>query len=86
MIESDWINYEKLNRNREMEEIAASVEIKDKYLLTIQEAALFFNVGEKTLRSIVASHPKGDFYLTIGKKVMIKKVKFESFIDNQIRL
>lgn len=34
----------------------------------------------------LASHPKGDFYLTIGKKAMIKKHKFEAYIDNQIRL
>lgn len=86
MIESDWINYEKLMKNRDNDEIAVTVDIKDKYLLTIQETALLFNVGERTIRGIVASHPKGDFYLMVGKKVMIKKGKFEAFIDNQIRL
>ena len=34
------------------------VQIKDKYCLTIDEAAEYFNIGEKKLRKIVADYLK----------------------------
>lgn len=69
-----------------MSELRKNMNITDLYLLKIPEAALLFNLSEKTIRAIVASHPKGDFFLTIGNKVMIKRKKFESFLDNQLKL
>lgn len=52
-----------------------------KYSLTIQEASLLFNIGEKTIRSTIDLHPDSDFYLLIGNKHLIKREKFERFLD-----
>lgn len=58
------------------------VDIKDKYCLTITEAAAYFNVGEKKLRAIISEHAEADFYLMNGVKVLIKRQKFEKFLDD----
>lgn len=58
-----------------------NVEIKDKFCLTITEAAAYFNVGEKKLRAIIDAHIGADFYLMNGVKVLIKRQKFEKFLE-----
>ena len=52
-----------------------------KYSLTIREASEYFNLGEKKLRQIIQEQPQEDFILNNGTKVLIKRVKFEQFID-----
>lgn len=59
-----------------------NVDIKDKFCLTITEAAAYFNVGEKKLRMIISEHVGADFYLMNGVKVLIKRQKFEKFLDD----
>ena len=60
--------------------------IKDLYLLTVSQAALLFNIGERKIRGLVATHPKGEWYLMNGNKVMIKQKLFAAFIDKQTRI
>lgn len=57
------------------------IPIWQKYLLTIDEAALYFHIGQKRLRQIVAENPCADFLLTIGNRVLIKRKLFEQYID-----
>jgi len=57
------------------------LKICEKYLLTIAEASEYFNIGEKKLRQIVQENATADFILNNGVKVLIKRVKFEQFID-----
>lgn len=52
-----------------------------KFALTITEASEYFNIGEKKLRHIVKENPTADFLLSNGIKVLIKRVKFEKFLD-----
>ena len=52
-----------------------------KYALTIAEASDYFNIGEKRLRQIIQEHNREDFILSVGVKVLIKRVKFEQFMD-----
>ena len=52
-----------------------------KYSLTIREASEYFNLGEKKLRQIIQEQPEEDFILNNGTKVLIKRVKFEQFMD-----
>lgn len=52
-----------------------------KYSLMIREASEYFNLGEKKLRQIIQEQPQEDFILNNGTKVLIKRVKFEQFID-----
>lgn len=50
--------------------------------LTIEEAAAYFAIGEKKLRYLVRRHSSKDFFITNGTKVLIKRVKFEQFLNS----
>lgn len=52
-----------------------------KYTLTITEASDYFNIGEKKLRQLIQENSTADFILSIGKKTLIKRMKFEAYID-----
>lgn len=67
-------NYEELYRG-------ASVPTYRKYTIGISEAAGYYGIGEKKLRQIIADNPLGDFYLEIGKKLLIKRRQFEEYLD-----
>lgn len=58
-----------------------SVPIWYKYTLTIEEAALYFRIGETKLRQILANNPNADYILYNGNRTQIKRVLFERFID-----
>ncbi|MBO5279257.1 MAG: hypothetical protein J6B06_07190 [Lachnospiraceae bacterium] len=61
--------------------IENDVPLWQRYLLTISEASRYFNIGEKKLRQIVQENSDADFILNNGVKILIKRVKFEQFID-----
>lgn len=52
-----------------------------KFMLTIKEAAPYFNVGEKKLRRLAEDH-LGDFAVYSGNRYLIIRTKFEEFILN----
>ena len=54
----------------------------NRYILTIVEAAEYYHIGEKKLRSIVDEHPKADFIIMNGNRVLLKKKQFERFLDD----
>lgn len=58
-----------------------SVPVWHKYSLTITEASNYFNIGEKKLRQMVQENATADFLLNNGVKVLIKRMKFEQFLD-----
>lgn len=66
--------------------IEKQVQVKDKYCLTIDEAAEYFNIGEKKLRKIVAESMDSGFAIQNGVKVLIKRKRFEEFLDNTTSL
>ena len=55
--------------------------IKDKFCLTIEEAADYFNIGEKKLRKIVSEHLHSDFVIQNGVKYLIIRKRFEIFLN-----
>ena len=57
------------------------VPVWKKYTLTIAEASEYFNIGEKKLRQLVQENSTSDFILNNGEKVLIKRMKFEEYID-----
>ncbi|MCH1978751.1 helix-turn-helix domain-containing protein [Lawsonibacter sp. OA9] len=61
--------------------MTAQVPIKDKFCLTIEEAADYFNIGEKKLRKIVVENLSSDFVIQNGVKYLIKRKRFEAFLD-----
>lgn len=58
------------------------IDIKDKYLMSIEEASLYFHIGEKKLRTIIENNPNAGYFLTYGNRILIKRKKFEKFIDS----
>ena len=56
------------------------VEIKDKFCLTIDEASVYFNIGEKKLRKIIADNLNTGFIIQNGVKFLIKRKQFEDFL------
>ena len=57
------------------------VQIKDKFCLTIEEASDYFNIGEKKLRQIVTENLHSDFIIQNGVKYLIKRKRFETFLN-----
>ena len=59
------------------------VEIRpeNKYCLTVDEAAAYFNVGIKRLVCLLDSPEGADLLLTVGVKRLVKRKKMEDFLD-----
>ena len=53
--------------------------------LTIYEAVAYFNIGEKKLRELVEDNDC-PYVLYIGTKRLIKRIKFEQFLENEYSL
>lgn len=58
------------------------VQVKDKFCLTIEEAAEYFNIGEKKLRRIIADHMDSSLVIQNGVKILIKRKRFEDFLTD----
>ena len=58
------------------------VQVKDKFCLTIEEAAEYFNIGEKKLRRIIADHMDSGLVIQNGVKILIKRKRFEVFLTD----
>lgn len=63
-----------------MEEKSA-VPLWHKYLLTVQEASEYFNIGEKKIRQLIQENNTAPYLLTNGAKVLIKRSLFEQFLN-----
>ncbi len=57
------------------------VQLKDKYCLTIEEASEYFGIGEKKIRQIVAENVDAGFVIQNGVKYLIKRKRFEDFLE-----
>lgn len=52
-----------------------------RYILTITEAAEYYHIGENKLRMIADEHPEADFIIMNGNRILIKRQKFEEYLD-----
>lgn len=57
------------------------IPLKDKFCLTIDEATEYFNIGEKKLRKIVADYIDSGMIIQNGVKILIKRKRFEDFLE-----
>lgn len=55
--------------------------LKNKYMLTVKEAAFYFNIGTKKMRRI-AEDNLGNIAVYSGNRFLIIRPKFEDFIRN----
>lgn len=57
------------------------IQIKDKYCLTIDEAAEYYNIGEKKIRKLVSENMDSGIVIQNGAKILIKRERFEAFLN-----
>lgn len=53
----------------------------EKYTLTIEEAAQYFQIGESKLRRLLEQNPDDEYILYNGNRKQIKRQLFEKYID-----
>lgn len=58
-----------------------TIPIWEKFTLTISEASEYFNLGEKKMRFLADTYNDYGFVLQNGNKTLIKRRKFEDFIN-----
>ena len=58
------------------------VRIQNKFCLTIDEAVIYFNIGEKKLRKLVSDNLDSGFIIQNGVKFLIKRKRFEDFLND----
>ena len=65
-----------------------SVEISvwEKYALTVKEAAAYFQIVENKLRRILDDNPRADYVIWNGIRSLIKREKFEEYLDQLNRI
>lgn len=61
--------------------ISLNVPLCDKYSLSINEAVAYFGIGEKKLRQLIEENEHATWFLQNGIKYLIKREKFEKFLD-----
>lgn len=61
-----------------------SIPLSQKFLLTVKEASMYFNLGENKLYKIAADYQNSEykFVLQNGCRIMINRRNFEEFLNN----
>ena len=59
-----------------------TIPVWKRYALTITEAAAYYHIGENKLRMIADEHPEADFIIMNGNRILIKRQKFEEYLDH----
>lgn len=70
------VNAEK--HNRKIQELS----IWEKPLLTVVEAAKYFQIGESNIRRLTREHKDKDFILWKDSRVYIRRKEMELFLDS----
>ena len=53
----------------------------ERYTMTVEEAAIYFHVGQNKLRRIIQDNPDADYLIWNGNRPQIKRIMFEKYID-----
>ena len=56
--------------------------IYEKYALSVPEAAAYFGIGEKKLHCMIEDYSHLGLFIQNGAKYMIKRQKFEVFLND----
>lgn len=57
------------------------IPIWEKYMLTIEEAAIYFRIGEKKLRRIAEENRDSKWVIMNGNRLQIIRTGFERFLE-----
>ena len=58
-----------------------TVPVWEKYTLTVEEAAAYFNIGEGRLRTLINENQEAKYILWKSTRPNIKRKLFENYID-----
>ena len=58
------------------------ISISDKYVLSIEEASAYFHIGINRLRKMTNQNKSADWVLWNQSHALIKRKRFEQFIDS----
>ena len=58
-----------------------AIPIWEKYVLTVEEAAQYFHIGENKLRRLINENPDDGYIFCCGNRKLINRRKFEKLID-----
>lgn len=74
--------YQEQIEQRKERDYMKNVAIPDKFLLTFEEAARYFGIGENKLRRMADFEENPDWILYNGKRRLIKRVRLEQILMN----
>ena len=55
-----------------------------RYVMTVEEASLYFRIGQTKLRAMIDQEPTAKYILWNGNRALIKRKIFEEFIDGSV--
>ena len=67
-------------RNSALDNENVAMPVSEKYMLTIREASVYFNIGVKKMRRL-AEDNTGRFAVFSGNRYLIIRTKFEKFVE-----
>ncbi len=67
-------------RTNTVENENVTMPVSEKYMLTIREASVYFNIGVKRMRRL-AEDNTGRFAVFSGNRYLIIRTKFEKFVE-----
>lgn len=53
----------------------------EKYALTVDQAAEYFGIGSKKIRSLISLYKDAKWYMLNGERTLIKRKLFEDFLN-----
>lgn len=53
----------------------------EKYALTLKEAAQYYSIPETRLKSFMLANPTESFVLRAGSKLLVKRMQFDAYLD-----
>lgn len=63
-------------------ETVTHVPINERYGLTVKQAIEYFGIGEPKIKRIIADNLDSGLVIQNGNKILIKRKKFEKFLDD----
>lgn len=59
---------------------STTIPVWEKYILTVREAADYFNIGPKRLYELIKQDENAEFVIKVGSNYRIKRKDFEAFL------